>query len=97
VWGVIWLFIAFCFFVAGIIIGLVAFKVHLASTSETDCTIDMRRCVGIDCAAERGCEALLAYAWLERCTPAAGICTAGTALQRAVVRGSCIAVITHVA
>jgi hypothetical protein len=26
VWGVIWLFIAFCFFVAGIVVGLVAFK-----------------------------------------------------------------------
>jgi hypothetical protein len=34
VWGVIWLFIAFCFFVAGIIIGLVAFKESTAQQKE---------------------------------------------------------------
>lgn len=28
VWGVIWLIIAFCFFAAGILVGLVAFKVR---------------------------------------------------------------------
>ena len=29
VWGVIWLFIAFCFFIIGILVGIVAFKVGL--------------------------------------------------------------------
>jgi hypothetical protein len=35
VWGVIWLIIAFCFFVAGILVGLVAFKV-LSQLESTD-------------------------------------------------------------
>jgi len=29
VWGVIWLFIAFCFFIIGILVGILAFKVGL--------------------------------------------------------------------
>lgn len=28
VWGVIWLIIAFCFFAAGVLVGLAAFKVR---------------------------------------------------------------------
>ena len=36
VWGVIWLIIAFCFFAAGIIVGIVAFKVRIISLQ--DCT-----------------------------------------------------------
>jgi hypothetical protein len=52
--------------------------------------------VGIGCAAEIGCKALLACAWLERCTPAASSSAACAALQRAVVRGSSDAVIAHV-
>ena len=31
VWGVIWLLIAFCFFAAGLIVGIVAFKVRFSS------------------------------------------------------------------
>ena len=31
VWGVLWLIIAFCFFAAGVIVGLVEFKVRMLS------------------------------------------------------------------
>jgi hypothetical protein len=99
VWGVIWLIIAFCFFILGIIIGIVAFKVGLSSpptTSEPHINDPVRRVVGIVCTASRGCEALFAHAWLEQRARAAGSCAAGFARRYAVVCGYCVAVIAYV-
>jgi hypothetical protein len=98
VWGVIWLIIAFLFFILGVFVGLIAFKVRFVPVffRHVKMTRVLVTCLGIDCAARTGCEALLAYARLEQCIPASDSCATGTARRHAVVRGSRVAVIPHV-
>ena len=65
VWGVIWLIIAFCFFAAGILVGLAAFKVNRALIHHNRVlTSDLPS--GICQPAGRGLEALPARAWILR-------------------------------
>jgi hypothetical protein len=68
VWGVIWLVIAFIFFLLGIMVGILAFKVRhhpkyaVLLLSFTLLTVACDCCVAIGGPAREGCRALLARA-----------------------------------
>ena len=97
-WGVIWLIVAFFFFILGVFVGLIAFKVLFCSCVSKH--VKMTRVsvtrLGIDRAARTGCEALFTRTGLKQCILASGRCATGTACRHAVVRGSRVAVIPHV-
>ncbi len=70
VWGVIWLFIAFIFFVLGVMVGILAFKVRRHGEDICCTALYLRAhrdvfCVGIDGSAREGRGALLARAGVE--------------------------------
>jgi hypothetical protein len=92
VWGVIWLFIAFVFFISGVLVGIVAFKVCYSRKQILKYIIitifDLAHMcfVGIGGSAKRRCEALFARSRDERRYSNVAIDTACTITQHLVIR-----------
>ena len=95
VWGVIWLIIAFIFFISGVLVGLVAFKVrysykqilrYILSLSLFFCNFCSCIClVGIGGSAKTRCEALFACSRDERRNSDVTIDTACIITQHLVI------------
>lgn len=107
VWGVIWLIIAFIFFISGVLVGLVAFKVrcshkqilrYILSLSSLFCNFCSCVClVGIGGSATTRCEALFACSRNERRNSDVTINTACSITQHLVICITRFAVIIGIA
>jgi hypothetical protein len=90
VWGVIWLIVAFIFFISGVLVGIVAFKVCYSRKQILRYILSWG-CysyvcfVGIGGSAKRRCEALFARSRVERRNSNVAIDTACTITQHLVI------------